>query len=346
MNRHLTKESVFHFFLPFALLVVLAISFDQVFHQFILTKQSKLSNTAKVSRLLLKTPENEVPIFGSSKARSAFIPDSLGSTVFNYGMEKCNFDVIFFLLKIELAKEKKTPIIIEFNPRSFLHAPQYTIDMSTYMPLLHDERVLDFLRENDRIDKYQLLPGVRYYGSYLIYLRNLIRKRNSKRLFNKGGLFMYKYPGDIYFKMLTESRLASVVRRDELYSKAEDPNYRLKKKERVELDYLNYSLNFADDTREILKFEKIVQANADREFLVVFSPQHWSELEGIENEKSMRDLFDRWNSEISNLHAFDYSNFQLPDSCFKNSSHLNIYGARKFSSALQEEIEIYLPVLE
>ncbi|HKK39205.1 MAG TPA: hypothetical protein VJ949_07295, partial [Cryomorphaceae bacterium] len=121
-----SKKGLRLFIIPLVIAVLVALAIDQVFQHFVLPLRTDISNSYKIERLLGETSPDEIPVFGSSKGRSSFIPDSLGENVFNYSMEKCNFDVIFFLLETELSKDKSGPIIIEFNTRSFLHRPEHT----------------------------------------------------------------------------------------------------------------------------------------------------------------------------------------------------------------------------
>lgn len=284
---------------------------------------------------------HEIPVFGASKARSSFIPDSLGENVYNYAMEKCNFDVIFFLLKLELEKEKDAPIIIEFNSRSFVHRPEHTIDLATFVPLTYDERVVDYLRENGRLDKYQLIPGVRYFGSYVNYLRDLNRSESKNKIINRGGIFLDYYPGDELLTTFMNKRYSMIARRDTL-EKKQNSHRTMTLTDKMELSQLQVALNFDEDKKRIHKFETMVKEHPNRNFIIVYTPQHHSEIAGIENYDRIDSLFLHWNEDIPNLYAFNYSKMPLSDSCFKNSSHINLRGARIFSSQLKKDIGFLL----
>jgi hypothetical protein len=323
---------------PVVMAIGIALFLDQVFQHLILPNRPEISNSLKVERLLYEDHPEEIPVFGSSKGRSSFIPDSLGENVFNYSMEKCNFDVIFFLLEVELAKDKDTPIIIEFNTRSFVHRPAHTIDLSTFVPVIDDERVSDYLRENGRLDPFQSLPGIRYFGSYIRYLRSMTREFTSKKIINRGGLFIDYYPGDELLERFTGSRYKMIERRNYLEEK-EASGVPLTYMEVQTLDHLRVSLDFDENKERIAKFEEMVKENRGRDFIMGFTPHHPSELAGVRNLDKLDSLFNHWNSEIPNLHALDYSDFYLPDSCFKNSSHINLTGARLFCSALKKDLE-------
>jgi len=332
-----SKKGMFYFFYPLVFAGVIALIIDQVLVNVILPLRTDIDNSYKIERLLGETDPNEIPVFGSSKGRSSFIPDSLGDDVFNYSMEKSNFDVIEFLLETELKKDKSTPIIIEFNSRSFVHRPSHTIDLATFIPAADNEEVVDYLDRNGRLDKYQLIPGVRYYGSYIRYLRSLTRKVTSSKITNRGGIFIDFYPGDRLLTRYTDSRYRMIEKRADLEAK-EASGVPLTYMEVQLLDQLQISLDFAYNEDRIARFEQIVQEHPNRDFLMVFTPHHPSELAGLKNADKLYELMDHWNNDIPNLHAFDYSAFPLPDSCFKNSSHINLEGARRFCEVLNDDI--------
>lgn len=304
---------------------------------------SEYINAAKLRRLLTETNPNEVPVFGSSKARSAFFPDSLSPRVYNYGMEKCGFDVMLFLLELELQKEKSGPVIVEFNHRSMVYAPKHTIDISTYIPNIKDPRVENFLRQNDRYEVYYKLPGFRYYGHYWDFIRVANRQKtgNTKTL-NRGGIFIERNPSEDIFNNFVESRLDAIALRHALIERRDNPAKVISREDLMKLDYLNQYLDFSYDDGLKEKFENLVAENPEREFLVVYTPQHWSELKGIENFEEITALFSDWESRFPNLKTFDYSSFPLTDNEFKNSSHIDINGAKLFSAALRKDIASYI----
>ena len=91
MYPFLNRKNFLTFLAPFGVAIIVALVIDQFFHHVVLARDIELSNTQKVKMLLEETHPEEIPVFGSSKARSAFIPDSLGPNVYNYAMPKCNF---------------------------------------------------------------------------------------------------------------------------------------------------------------------------------------------------------------------------------------------------------------
>jgi hypothetical protein len=336
-----STKALKYFLYPLLGAVIIALSLDQTFEHFVFPYRNTIDNSYKVERLLTKEAPDEIPIFGSSKGRSALIPDSLGKNVFNYSMEKCNFDVISFLLKTELAKDKTTPIIIEFNARSFVHKPSHTIDLATFVPNGEHKSVRDYLKENGRLDKYQMIPGVRYFGSYLRYLRSLSRKVTSKKIISRGGIFMDTYPGDELLNRFTTSRYEMIKRRNRLEEK-EASGVPLTYMENQTLEMLQISLDFTFNKGKIEEFEALAKEHPNRDILIVYTPHHPSELKGIKNTEQLHALLNHWRKDIDNIHVFDYSAFPLENDCFKNSSHINLKGARLFCEVLNDELAPFL----
>jgi len=209
------------------------------------------------------------------------------------------------------------------------------------MPVQNSEKVTEYLAENNRLDRFQLLPGVRYYGSYIGYLRSLTRKVTSKKITNRGGIFIDYYPGDELLQKFANSRYKLMEKREQLEERKAS-GVPLTYMEVQLLDHLQMNSDFANNTERIEKFENMAKDHPNRDFIMVFTPHHPSELVGVTNLEKVDSLFNHWNTDISNIHAFDYSTFPLPDSCFKNSSHINLEGARRFCAVLNDDIDYLL----
>lgn len=324
------------------LFIALFCVFDFVFTRWVIFDKP-FANQNKIKRLIENNKPNEIPVFGSSKARCSFFPDSLSSNVYNYGMEKCNFDIVELLLEIELDKKKTTPIILEFNHRWFLHKPEHTINISSFIPNIHHPKVEAFIRKYNKYEYYYKIPGLRYYGQYLSYLRMSMKESTgSNKLIHKGGIFSNKTPSKEIFDGYINSRKNAIAIRKELLEKSKDPKQITSLAEKQKLRYLNSTLLFQNDTSRIKVFENLVQQHPERTFIMAFTPYHYTELEGIENYEDIELLFERWRKKFPNIKAFNYSKKVLADDHFKNTSHINRKGAFKFSGWLRKDIKAYL----
>ncbi len=323
---------------------IIALTLDVFFSQFVIM-QSELSNEAKVNRLITNNDPDEVPVFGSSKARSAFIPDSLGQHVYNYGMEKCGFDVVNFLLETELSKPKTSPIIVEYNHRSFISAPNHTINASTYVPNLQHDEVTTFMEQHDRLETRYSIPGLRYFGSYFYYLRYYFKSQaGTRKTVSKGGVFSEFALSEAQFSTLVDNRLEMIEKRAALTEAKNDVKKAISSGGRMELKSLNQYLSFSFDSTLVEEFKSLVKNHPERTVILVYTPQHWSETEGIDNLPEMQAFYQSLQNELPNLVVLDLSTLELPDSSFKNSSHLNAAGARTFSSALNKVLRLKDPV--
>lgn len=301
------------------------------------------ANPAKVRRLVQSEDPLEIPVFGSSKGRSSFIPDSLGPTVYNYSMESSNFDVIEFLLETELAKPRTTPVIVEFNHRFFIHAPGHTIDAATFIPNIHLPGVIDFLERNGRFERRFLVPGLRYFGSVQEYIRKGMDESGSAtRRSVKGGMFTERAATPAQLASQVAARERSIALREKLVHAKSDVEKSISAEDRKRLEVLNAFLLFSAPKDRVARFGELVASRPDRQILVAYTPQHWSEVEGIANFSEITALFSALEARHPNLHFFDYSRMPLPDDAFKNSSHLNNKGARAFCKAFRRDAAQYL----
>lgn len=301
------------------------------------------SNTSKVRRLIESTDPEEVPVFGSSKGRSTFIPDSLGPTVYNYSMEKCNFDVVEFMLETEFAKPRKGAVILEFNHRFFIHAPEHTIDAATFVPNIHLPGVRQYLTDNGRFEYRFLIPGLRYFGAVQEFFRKGVSDdETASRVSEKGGLFTDRAAPKVLLDNQVAARMRSIALRDKLKHDENDVKAAVSAEDRYKLAYLDAFLLFSAPEDRVARFEELVESRPDRQVLVAYTPQHWSEVKGIANFGEITALFAELQKRHPNLHFYDYSHMQLPDSAFKNSSHLNNVGARAFCTAFKHDAGQYL----
>ena len=301
--------------------------------------KSELSNEGKLNRLLTDNAPDEIPVFGSSKARSAFIPDTLGKNVFNYGMEKCGFDVINFLLSIELEKEKTSPIYIEFNHRSFISDPSHTVNASTYVPNLEHERVAHFLEQNESLEFRYRIPGLRYFGSYFYYLRYFIKEKSgSNKIVSRGGNFSKFELSERVFSTLVENRLKLIQQREELEYALQHKEEVISSAGRKKLETLHSYLQFTYSKTLVRNFKELAAGHPNREIYLIQTPRHWSETRGVGNIEEMEAFYKQLDSELNNVHVIDLSSLPIADSGFKNTSHLNLTGAQLFSAALRKEL--------
>ncbi|HEX5669372.1 MAG TPA: hypothetical protein VFX73_11245, partial [Chitinophagaceae bacterium] len=101
--------------LPYLAVIIVSLwIIDMVFKKLIVANSSS-TGAYKVERILSSDNRDENPIYGSSRAEGSFVPDSLGNNYFNYGLAGVQDNVWIYFLEKELAKQRKTPILINFD---------------------------------------------------------------------------------------------------------------------------------------------------------------------------------------------------------------------------------------
>jgi hypothetical protein len=336
--RTLIRHSAF-FLLAFA---AVALGMDTLMQRWAIFNDPD-SNPAKVRRLIQTKDPEEIPVFGSSKGRSSFIPDSLGPTVYNYSMEKCNFDVVEFLLQTELAKDRKTPVILEFNHRFFIHSPEHTIDAATFVPNINLPGVRQYLQNTGRYELRFEVPGLRYFGAVQEYIRKgFSDEGSSSRNSVKGGMFTERAAPPVLLASQVAARQRSIALREKLQHDLADVKAAISVEDRYRLKVLDAFLLFSAPEDRVARFEELLASRPDRQFLLAYTPQHWSELGGIANFNEITALFHEIERRHPNFHFYDYSHMKLPDTAFKNSSHLNNQGARAFCTAFKRDAAPFL----
>lgn len=336
------RTLVRHSALFLVLFLSMAMLFDLVLEREFIFRDPN-ANTSKIRRLSTSNDPEEIPVFGSSKGRSGFIPDTLGATVFNYAMEKCNYDVIELLLDMELAKPRTSTVVIEFNHRFFVPSPEHTINTSTFIPNLDQPLVRDYLKRKGRWNFRFDLPGFRYFGSALEYVRSGFRESTGQRkIFSRGGLFMAAVPPSQVFSSQVNARRFEVEQHEDLEHRISHVEEAISIDERHKLRYLRLTHLFTEPEDRVRLFEAQLASRPDRNILIVVTPYHPSELAGVWNYDRMVAKFREWEARFPHVHVYNYAEMALPDDHFKNTSHLNLAGARAFSSALHKDAGRFL----
>lgn len=299
-------------FLPLAaFIVVVSLITDFVFTK-VLTQYAELSNSYKLTRLEdRESLPNEIPIFGPSISRNAYYPDSLGANYYNYSMENAGFIINELLMTLEADKDKNTPIIVDFHFRIMeMDTQGSSINIRTYLPFVNkDERVKNFLKQNNRYRPHQSIPGGRYFGVYSSYVKDYLAEvYQPRKLYHKGGVFNKEAPPAEQMDRYIERR------------RAETPK------------------PFIYDPKLEARFEQIIRSHPDRLFLFIGSPRHYSILETLPNYDEMLEWGARLQSRNDNVRVIIFED-TYPDRYFKDTGHLSLEGARVFSGQLRHTLQ-------
>ncbi len=298
--------------LPLAVFIaIVSLSADYVFTR-VLTQYAELSNAYKLARLEdEKRLLNEIPIFGPSISRNSYYPDSLGANYYNYSMENAGFIINELLLNVETDKKKTCPVIIDFHFRIMeMDSQGSSINIRTYLPFVNeDKRVKQFLQDNNRYRPHQSIPGGRYFGVYSSYVKDYLAEvYQPRKLYIKGGVFNKEAPPPEQMTRYIQNR------RDE------GPR------------------PFTYDPVLEKRMEATISAHPERLFLFIASPRHYSIQEMLPNYDDMKAWGKRMQDRHDNVRVIIYE-AEYPDRYFKDTGHLSLEGARRFSGQMRHNLE-------
>ena len=332
-----SKKIAFLLLKTLVTLVLVTLLLDLFFTKIVLRSLDESSNYKKIARLIKAEDQREIPIFGSSIAKKNYYPDSIGFRTYNYGLAGSLYHTIEPLLKIELDKDKSTPIIIDFEQHTFFYNENVPVQISNYIPFIENDHVRSFLLEYDYYKTHYDIIGMRYYSSYTDYVRDYLKpalERNQP--INKGGVFFKR--NDQVFEQLLQKRLNMIKARDQLLLKQEQNPYALQRSERWKIRKLDAHLGFDPNEKQVQSFTNLIQSNPHRTFILVYSPQHWAKLKGLPNYPEVKVLLDSLSKNV-NVEVIDMSQEQLLDSYYHDCGHLNVEGAKYFSRQLKTRLE-------
>lgn len=284
---------------------IFAFAFDYIFEKKIIFN-CQTSGVYKIYRHHNFNIKSEIPIIGSSRAAGSYIPDLIDSNCYNYGIEKTEYRLIEIFLKNELAKNKTSPIIINFDYEIWAN---WIGDFSNYIPNLDDPEIKKLFASEDIW--YYHVKGIRFFGFYQNYLKLYLSTKSDKNVINKGGFF------------LREKTPAAHLQEDIKMRKKFPAIYAHKKE--LEGGLIN-----------------LLSSNKNRKIFIVVAPYHYSFIQSMKGETQANEYLEQLKK-IPDVFVFDYSKAAYPDSLFKNTGHLNYIGAKRFSNELKKELHKNAP---
>ncbi|MCK5719983.1 MAG: hypothetical protein KAH84_08585 [Thiomargarita sp.] len=257
------------------------------------------SNPSKIQRLITNENRLEIPIFGSSRALNGYVPIILGDNFYNYGIKAANLEVINLLLKYELKKSKKTPILIDFHPNMLDKNPYRYLDIKDYLPLIKYPLINQFIKLNGRYKIHYSVLGIRYYGTYFDYFKRYIDISLIKnRTFQKGGVFH-----------TTHQRMS--IRKPKTFNK------------------VKFNEKLAN------KFESILKSYPERQFILIESPYHKDYYKKEDEYSNRIEQYLKKIVKFPNVIFIVIDGEAYLDSYFYNQTHLQFRGAKYFSNELK-----------
>lgn len=280
--------------------VVFCLIFDGWFTRTIVFK-SQTTGATKIHRIYTEVHPNEIPIFGSSRAAGSYIPSEIDSNCWNYGIENSQFGLIKVLLAQELAKPKSTPVIVNFDYEMF---QDFFPDMAHLIPNAHYPEIRAFM--GDRFHFSYHIPTIRYFSHFDGYTKNNLAQTRGKNLVDHGGFFLRDPYIDKAFQRQVKTREKSLQR-------------------------------FYFKPTPWMEMDSLLRSHPERMIHLVVAPYHLSYFKRFP-EFHYAQYYLAYINRLPNVKVHDFAKTDYPDSLFKNTSHLNLKGAQRFSRELRERI--------
>jgi hypothetical protein len=289
------------------LFIVLVFTVGWLFQYFfekkiILTSPS--SSAYKINRILNYTYENEIPIFGASRAEGTFIPSLLGKDFFNYGISGTREDVQLFFLEQECKKNKKNPyILLTFEVEGYTNGLG---DLNTYLLNINNKDIRSLVGDNYRW--YYKIPFVKYFGKYESFFKDYLNERMMLTKYKENG---------------------ATIEKDEITKEKFD--YLVDERKNTEGEFKN-------DSSLEKRFIQLFNAYPNRKFIIIIPPYHPSCFARFKNYNDVQNYLS-YLSKFPNISVLDYSHNFYPDNYYMNTSHLNYKGACVFNNMLKDTLQ-------
>jgi hypothetical protein len=208
------------------------------------------------------------------------------------------------MLKVELAKNKETPVIIEMAPQFFFERPKPNIRMEDFLPVSQNAYFREFMKAYDFHQPWHSIPGARYFGEYTRYMGAYSNTELPPKLyFSKGGKILKKRTSKEEFEKFREIRM-------------EQP------------------MDYSATPELVARFEEIV-AGTKRPIVVIVAPFHPLVYETGFSIKPYQELFSRWENKFPHVRGHIADGRTYEENLFLDTSHLNYWGAVKYSDELK-----------
>jgi hypothetical protein len=288
-----------------AFTLAFALGTDYLFVQVIIPHSP--GSSPKIKRLIEGNDPEEVGIFGSSRAEGNYMPEVLGHDVYNYGLSGVQFEATRVLLEIELAKPKRSPVIINFDPE-FFDLPGIG-DPVAYVPYCTRADFRGLLQGAGAYRPYYAIPGVRFFGSYETHLKEFAEGFSSPTHELVRGESLQK-------NRLPPNRFAALV-----------------------AERLAVKSTFFVPALKDAAFQSLMNAHPERQFIVVVAPFHWSYYAASPDFPRVLEYATGLQRMHPNVLVLEFDGREMDDSLFFDTVHFNVAGARVFSEALRRRLD-------
>lgn len=296
-------------FPSFALLIGIALLADLWVTESIIPK-AETSPAGRVYRLINhKYENNQIPVFGSSRARCSYNPKFMGINAYNYGVDGVSLIGTLSFARIHCENSPNIPVIINLDYWFW----KTVGDVSTYVPFAGNKHIA-YTLDSGKLNSWQYrIYGIRYFDIYSEYFRH-----SFKALFPSSDSLYNGYDYEMGKPVPTLAALNSSI---EL--RKENP------------------FEFKPEPSQVQLLEKLMKDFPQTTFFFIKAPYHHSFLEDAKSMEGYSNYIDQIKTHKNAIVIDDVNDMAYSDSCFSNNIHVNRKGAKQFGLWLNERLKTF-----
>ena len=287
------------------LFILLSLCYDKAIVWLIYNSPS--NNTMKMAQIARGGDGESLAIFGSSRALSNYVPSLLSDSAFNYGVNGMSINEALRLLKLYLmANQSKSTIVINLDPWGFAK-PGTEILQGDYRLAGDIAAVREEFKDID-LGWLGMLPGVRFQGELRSILGEYLNARkNVTKKIDNGAEILLKSRTDAEWDAI-EARLSPI------------------------------GFNFFNGNEKLL--DEIYQLRGEHRIVWVVSPLSPAMRDKFTGGDALAQFltYESTRDGVFSVSLIDWKD-EFPRNMFVDVSHLNIWGAEKFSRAVRKEMD-------
>ncbi len=300
------KRFLIAYLLPVtAIVAIVMVACSWFFERSIIFKSTS-SGAYKINRMFTEQHNNEIALIGSSRAVGSYVPAILGDSVFNYGIEDTQYDLLIIFLKNELEKNKTTPLVVNFDYEIF---DKWFGDIANYIPNVHHADIKNYV--GDRYKWYFSVAGIKYFGQYEHYMKMYMADHSGRNYKSNGGFFLTDPFNPEVLAREVKTRLVTTT-------------------------------HWTSDEQKSQTLIQLIASHPQRQIVFCIAPYHPAYLKMFKGYDQLNQCVNALKAN-SNVVFLDYSHEAYADSLYSNTSHLNYNGAVKFSGELKSRLHALLP---
>lgn len=260
----------------------------------------------RLDKLLNRLPESEIPILGSSRALQQFWPSLISSRCYNYGVNGADLRETIMQLRRILTMRSPEAVIVNVDPWGVTSSDRQEAEWRGDYSIAGIDPIT---RDLFKLDAVDWMPGLRFWGKFKIIANEWYCNRNmeSAKVVDNGSEISRGVQKADYFK--------TVARRigDQLFNM---PN-------EVEDELLS-----------------TIKGNVQVRFYLVVAPIHRLWLGKYKGNAGLNEFLERVRT-CENVICVDLLEMssRLDDEDFRDLTHLNENGARKFSEQVSVAVK-------